>query len=164
MMAKSGNGSKGRPQNKNLIPLNKRSKEEARAIQSAGGKASQKVRKERQHMKDLLLLYSELPIKDGRVKNRLKRIGLPDEVLTQKMHIADALIRMAQSGSTQAIALFLECAGELELARNDAKENNLFEMIKASSSEEVSTDDLPEVLETPESDDDMVESPESEEL
>ena len=37
-----------RPQDKNLIPLTERSEEEAHAIRSAGGKASQEKRRERQ--------------------------------------------------------------------------------------------------------------------
>lgn len=74
-----------RPQDKNLIPLTERSEEEAHAIRSAGGKASQEKRRERQMMADLLELYSGLPITDKRKQNRLKKLGIPSEVLTQKM-------------------------------------------------------------------------------
>lgn len=151
-----------RPQNNNLIPLTERSEEEAHAIRSAGGKACAEARKKKQAMADLLLLYSGLPIKDGRVRNRLKRLGIPDEELTQKLQIADALVKMAQTGNTQAISLYLDTIGELNSVKGDEKENNLFEMIEASSSEEVNIDDIPEIRETSESDDDMVESPESE--
>ena len=154
---------KERPQNKNLIPMSERTPEERHAIQSAGGKASQQKRRERQRLNDLLLIYSGLPIKDGRVKKRLMRLGIPEEELTQKMHIVDALIRMAQAGNVAAISLYLEASGELGI-KDDGKENNLFDMIKASSSEEVSVDDIPEILETPESDDDLVEPSEPEAL
>lgn len=82
-----------RPQDKNLIPLTERSEEEAHAIRSAGGKASQEKRRERQMMADLLELYSGLPITDKRKQNRLKKLGIPSEVLTQKMLVADALMR-----------------------------------------------------------------------
>lgn len=155
-------GNSHRPQNKNLIPLTERSEEEAHAIRSAGGKASQEARKKKQAMADLLLLYSGLPIKDGRVRNRLKKLGVPDEEMTQKFQIADALVKMAQTGNTQAIALYLDSIGELGAAKGEDKDNNLFEMIEASSSEEVDIDDIPEIRETPESDVDLVESSESE--
>lgn len=155
-------GNSHRPQNKNLIPLTERSEEEAHAIRSAGGKASQEARKKKQAMADLLLLYSGLPIKDGRVRNRLKKLGVPDEEMTQKFQIADALVKMAQTGNTQAIALYLDSIGELGAAKGEDKDNNLFEMIEASSSEEVDIDDIPEIRETPESDVDLVESPKSE--
>lgn len=154
-------GNSHRPQNKNLIPLNKRPADEAHAIRSAGGKACAESRKKRQQMADLLLLYSGLPIKDGRVRNRLKKLGVPDEELTQKFQIADALVKMAQSGNTQAIALYLDSIGELKGAGVDDKENNLFDMINASSSEEVDTDDIPEIRKTPELNDDVVESTDS---
>ena len=150
-----------RPQNKNLIPLTDRSPEEAHAIRSAGAKASQEKRKQKQAMADMLLLYSGLPIKDGRVRNRLKRLGVPEEQLTQKFQIADALVKAAQTGNTQAIALYLDLIGELGNKGED-KENNLFEMIAASSSGEVDIDDIPEIRETPESDVDVVESSDSE--
>ena len=47
-----------RPQDKHLIPLTERSEEEAHAIRSAGGKASQQKRREKQMMADLVELYS----------------------------------------------------------------------------------------------------------
>lgn len=153
---------KYRPQNKNLVSLADRPEDEARAIQSAGGKACAEARKKKQAMADLLLLYSGLPIKDGRVRNRLKRLGVPDEELTQKFQIADALVKMAQTGNTQAIALYLDSIGELGASKAEDKENNLFEMIEASSSQEVDVDDIPEIRETSELDADLVESSESE--
>lgn len=153
---------KYRPQNKNLVSLADRPEDEARAIQSAGGKACAEARKKKQAMADLLLLYSGLPIKDGRVRNRLKRLGVPDEELTQKFQIADALVKMAQTGNTQAIALYLDSIGELGTSKAEDKENNLFEMIEASSSQEVDVDDIPEIWETSELDADLVESSESE--
>jgi len=153
---------KYRPQNKNLVSLADRPEDEARAIQSAGGKACAEARKKKQAMADLLLLYSGLPIKDGRVRNRLKRLGVPDEEMTQKLQIADALVKMAQTGNTQAIALYLDSIGELGAAKVDDRDNNLFEMIEQSSSQEVDIDDIPEIWETTESDVDVVESSESE--
>lgn len=153
---------KYRPQNKNLVSLADRPEDEARAIQSAGGKACAEARKKKQAMADLLLLYSGLPIKDGRVRNRLKRLGVPDEEMTQKLQIADALVKMAQTGNTQAIALYLDSIGELGAAKVDDRDNNLFEMIEQSSSQEVDIDDIPEIRETTESDVDVVESSESE--
>ena len=155
---------KYRPQNKNLVSLADRPEEEARAIQSAGGKACAEARKKKQAMADLLLLYSGLPIKDKRVINRLKRLGVPDEEMTQKLQIADALVKMAQTGNTQAIALYLDSIGELGAVKADDKDNNLFEMIEASSSQEVDIDDIPEIRETTDDNADVVGASESESL
>lgn len=156
-------GKKCRPQNKNLIYMGERPLEEARAIQSAGGKASAEARRKRQAVSDMLLLYSGLPIKDGRVRNRLKKLGVPDEALTQKFQVADALIKSAQSGSVQAIALYLDTIGELKTPAEVA-DNNLFEMIKESGTGEVDVSDIPEIQQEAESDDDLVDQTGDEEL
>ena len=148
-----------RPQDKHLIPLTERTEEEAHAIRSAGGKASQQKRKEKQMMADLLELYSGLPITDKRKKNRLAKLGIPTEELTQKLLVADALMRSAQAGNTYAIQLFMEITGEAGMG-GPAKENNLLEAIQNATKEDMDTDDLPELQQTAESDTDVVEQTE----
>lgn len=145
-----------RPQDKHLIPLTERSEEEAHAIRSAGGKAAQQKRKEKQMMADLLELYSGLPITDKRKKNRLAKLGIPTEELTQKLLVADALMRSAQAGNTYAIQLYMEITGEAGMG-GPAKENNLLEAIQESTKEDIDTDDLPELQQTAEADVDVVE-------
>lgn len=145
-----------RPQDKHLIPLTERTEEEAHAIRSAGGKASQQKRKEKQMMADLLELYSGLPITDKRKKNRLAKLGIPTEELTQKLLVADALMRSAQAGNTYAIQLFMEITGEAGMG-GPAKENNLLEAIQNATKEDMDTDDLPELQQTAEADVDVVE-------
>ena len=145
-----------RPQDKHLIPLTERSEEEAHAIRSAGGKAAQQKRKEKQMMADLLELYSGLPMTDKRKKNRLAKLGIPTEELTQKLLVADALMRSAQAGNTYAIQLYMEITGEAGLG-GPAKENNLLEAIQDSTKEDIDTDDLPELQQAAEADVDVVE-------
>ena len=65
-----------RPQDKNLVSFADMSPEQAREIQSAGGKASQEKRRQRKAMAELLETYSGLPIRDGRVRNRLTKLGI----------------------------------------------------------------------------------------
>lgn len=145
-----------RPQDKYLIPLTERTEEEAHAIRSAGGKASQQKRKEKQMMADLLELYSGLPITDKRKKNRLAKLGIPTEELTQKLLVADALMRSAQAGNTYAIQLYMEITGEAGMG-GPAKENNLLQAIQDFTKEDMDTDDLPELQQTAEADVDVVE-------
>lgn len=145
-----------RPQDKHLIPLTERSEEEAHAIRSAGGKAAQQKRKEKQMMADLVELYSGLPITDKRKKNRLAKLGIPPEELTQKMLVADALMRAAQAGNTYAIQMFMEITGEAGMG-GPAKENNLLEAIQDATKEDLETDDLPELQQEAEADVDVVE-------
>lgn len=145
-----------RPQDKHLIPLTERSEEEAHAIRSAGGKASQQKRREKQMMADLVELYSGLPITDKRKKNRLAKLGIPPEELTQKLLVADALIRAAQAGNTYAIQMFMEITGEAGMS-SPAKENNLLEAIRDATKEDMDTDDLPELQQEATADTDLVE-------
>ena len=145
-----------RPQDKHLIPLTERSEEEAHAIRSAGGKASQQKRREKQMMADLVELYSGLPITDKRKKNRLAKLGIPPEELTQKLLVADALIPAAQAGNTYAIQMFMEITGEAGMS-GPAKENNLLEAIQNATKEDMDTDDLPELQQEATADTDLVE-------
>ena len=135
-----------RPQNKNLIKLNDRPAAEAHAIRSAGGKAAQEKKKQKQALAELIQLYSGMPITDNRIRKRLLRLGIPSEELTQKLQISDALISMAKAGNTKAIALYLEIVGESG-APGETAENNLFEMIEQSSSADVDMSDISETLE-----------------
>lgn len=48
----------------NLIPLNKRSKEEAKKIQDAGGEATKKMYAEKRKMKEILETLLSLPAED----------------------------------------------------------------------------------------------------
>lgn len=132
-----------RPQNKNLIDLRNRPTAEAHAIRSAGGRARQEKLKQQRAIATLLTLYSEMPITDKRICNRLKRLGVPEEELTQKLLIADALISAAKAGNTRAIALYLDMIGETG-APKETTDNNLFEMIEASSSASVDMSDINE--------------------
>lgn len=148
-----------RPQDKNLIPFAERSEEEAHAIRSAGGKARQEQIKEQKAMADILKVYSGLPITDKRKQNRLKKLGIEDEDLTQKLLVADGLMRSAQAGNTYAIQLYMEITGEMS-ASDTAKENNLLDAIKNSTEEDIDTDDIPEIQQETDADIDMVEQTE----
>ncbi len=145
-----------RPQDKHLIPLTKRSEEEAHAIRSAGGKAAQEKRRQQKLMAELLILYSDLPINDKRKSKRLAKLGLEEADLTQKALIADAIMKGAQDGNYYLIQMYLDIIGESGMG-GTPKENNLLDAIVNNTKEEVDTDDLPELQQTAESDADVVE-------
>ena len=145
-----------RPQDKHLIPLTERSEEEAHAIRSAGGKAhAEKIRKQKQ-MTKLLEIYSDLPINDKRRANRLKRLGIEDEDLTQKALIADAIMRSAQKGNAFAIQLYLDLLGESGLG-GTTKTNNLLDVLVTGTMEDLDVDEISELQQASELDADMVE-------
>ena len=145
-----------RPQDKNLVPLTERSEEEAHAIRSAGGKAKAESDRRKKLMSELLQLYSDLPITDKRKAKRLKKLGIEEADLTQKVLIADAIMRGAQNGNSYLIQQYLEIVGEAGMG-GPVKENNLLDAIINSTKEDVDTDDLPELQQEAESDADVVE-------
>lgn len=77
---------------KNLIPLNKRTKEEQKAITTAGGKASGESRRARKTLKEELLL-------------------LLSEGDTQQ-NVSVALIQKALDGDTKAFEVLRDTIGE----------------------------------------------------
>ena len=148
-----------RPQDKHLIPFSERSEEEAHAIRSAGGKATAEKRRQQKQMKQLLEIYSGLPINDKRRANRLKRLGIKDDDMTQKTLVADAIMRAAQQGNAYAIQLYLDLIGESGLG-GPTKTNNLLDVLVEGTKGDIDTDDLPELQQETESDADMVEQTE----
>lgn len=140
-MAKKTKGE--RPQNKNLIELQDRPPEEAQAIRSKGGKVKAQKEREKKALAEMVQIISDLPITDKRALGRLTRMGVTEEDgLTQKMLIADALVRACKEGNTYALSMYLELTGE---SGGAAKENNLLEALQEATKEDIDTDDIPEI-------------------
>ena len=132
-----------RPQDKHLIHFSDMPPDRARAIRSAGGKARQEQIRQRRALAEILSFYADLPIRDERVRKRLLNLGFDTDDLTQKLLVADAVVRAAQGGNTYAIRLYLDLLGESGC--EIAKENNLLDAIKDSTQGDMDTSDLPEV-------------------
>lgn len=149
-------GGLSRPQNKNLIPVTERSEEEAHAIRSAGGKACAEKRRQQKAAAELMQTFCNLPVSDGRKRNRLKRLGFAEDDLNNKALMVAAIGQMAQAGNVYAFEKVLELLGETGVSGVD-KENNLLEAIVNSTMEDLDTDDIPEIQQTAESGSDVVE-------
>lgn len=145
-----------RPQDKNLIPLTERSEEEAHAIRSAGGKASQEARKRRTEQAYLLGKYAGTPILDKRTIKKFERMGFADEEISRALEITDAIMKGAKSGDPRMIEIYLRLTGE-EKPETKQKDNNLLEALMNQTGKEIDTDDIPELQQKAESDDDVVE-------
>ena len=145
-----------RPQDKNLIPLTERSEEEAHAIRSAGGKASQAARKKRTEQQYLLGKYAQAPILDKRTIKKFERLGFESEEINRALEITDAIMNGAKTGDPRMIEIYLRLTGE-EHMEAKPKENNLLEAIQNATKEDVNTDDLPELQQAAASDADVVE-------
>ena len=145
-----------RPQDKNLIPLTERSEEEAHAIRSAGGKASQAARKKRTEQQYLLGKYVQAPILDKRTIKKFERMGFENEEISCALEITDAIMKGAKAGDPRMIEIYLRLTGE-DKPEAATRENNLFEVIQNATKKDVNTDDLPELQQAAASDTDVVE-------
>lgn len=148
-----------RPQDKNLIPFAERTEEEAHAIRSAGGKASQLARKRRTEQQYLLGKYAGAPILDKRTVKKFERMGFEDEEISRALEITDAIMKGAKAGDPRMIEIYLRLMGD-DRTDPKPKTNNLLEALRESTKEDMDTDDLPELQQEAEADVDMVEQAE----
>lgn len=86
----------------NLIPQNKRTKEERREIAIKGGKASGKARREKKMLKDQINLLLSLPLKDDKAKKKLKALGIDTNNIDNQMAMVIAMWQKALKGDVSA--------------------------------------------------------------
>lgn len=98
----------------NLIPTNKRSKEEARELGKKGGQASGVARRKKIMMKDLAMELLNSNIQDDELKARILNI-FPD-VDPEKMQIQTAMtvaqINKALKGDSKAFEVIRDTSGQ----------------------------------------------------
>lgn len=148
-----------RPQDKHLIPLTERSEEEAHAIRSAGGKASQEKRKQATQQAFLLGKFAGLPLLDKRTIKKFERMGFEDQEITRALEITEAIMKGAKNGDPRMIEIYLRLTGE-DKPETPTKENNLLDALVNGTKGDIDADDIPELQQEAESDVDMVEQAE----
>lgn len=104
---------------KNLVPMNRRTKEEQRRIASAGGRASGEARRAKKTMREYADFLLSLPVTDGRKFNKLSRLGIPPEGIDNKMAVIVALVQAAQAGDVSAAKELRSIIGEDNVFNND---------------------------------------------
>lgn len=99
----------------NLIPLNRKTKDEQRRIAVQGGKASGEARRAKKNVKECLKLYSEMLVTSPEVKSALKKSGVADaEEMTYSMAMALQFMTSAMRGNSQMARLVMELMGEVK--------------------------------------------------
>ena len=97
----------------NLIPLNKRTKEEQREIAIMGGKKSGEVRKQNKAVKYYIDLLMSKQLKDEELKAQIKQLGITDdEEITNKMGMIYVHWLEAMKGNTKSFENLLNYSGE----------------------------------------------------
>lgn len=100
------------PNEKNLIPLNKRDKETAKRIRQKGQAAQAETRRKRKALKDSMNALLELVPPDARDYNKLVRAGIPLDEIDNSQLIVLALFNRAKAGDVAAIKELRDLIGE----------------------------------------------------
>ena len=104
---KGTNGKVGRP-------IDDNPPERAREIHRMGGIASGVSKRRKKLIKETIATILELPVKDKRVKDGLKRIGLTTEDMTQQSLMVLGVMKRAQNGDPYAATFIRDTLGQKE--------------------------------------------------
>lgn len=98
----------------NLKPFTKgsRSREEAVENGRKGGKRSGEVRRERKSMREQMDMLLSLPLKDQKIINKFKQIGVDTDDMNNQMALIMATYQKALRGDMQAMNVARELIGE----------------------------------------------------
>ena len=100
------------PNVKNLIPMDQRSKSEARELGRNGGIASGVSRRRKRSLKEAADLYLSLPVSDRRVWNKIARRGVDPEDIDNQMAMVIGLTMAATAGDAKAAKVIVDLLGE----------------------------------------------------
>lgn len=95
-----------------LIPLNKRTKEEQKEITRKGGIKSGEARREKAQLKSAVKLLLSLPVKDPNIKKQLKALGMNEKDIDNSILPALGLFKKACKGDSSAARLLAELNNE----------------------------------------------------
>ena len=109
---------KKRKGQENLIPLNRRTKEEQRKIASKGGEKSVEVRREKAHLRKLVEAFGELKAPE-KIKKVLRDMGVDEKRCTNDMAIVVGLFQKAIKGDVSAFNAIRDITGEKPIEKTD---------------------------------------------
>ena len=100
------------PNEKNLIPMDQRSKSEARELGQKGGIASGISRRRKRSLKEAADLYLSLPVSDRKMWNKISRHGVDPEDIDNQMAMIIGLTMAATAGDAKAAKVIVDLLGE----------------------------------------------------
>ena len=100
------------PNEKNLIPMDQRSKSEARELGRNGGIASGISRRRKRSLKEAADLYLSLPVSDRKMWNKISRRGVDPEDIDNQMAMVIGLTIAATAGDAKAAKVIVDLLGE----------------------------------------------------
>ena len=100
------------PNEKNLIPMDRRSQSEARDFGQKGGIASGVSRRRKRSLKEAADLYLSLPVSDRKTWNKISRRGVDPEDIDNQMAMIIGLTMAATAGDAKAAKIIVDLLGE----------------------------------------------------
>ena len=100
------------PNEKNLIPMDRRSQSEARDLGQKGGIASGISRRRKRSLKEAADLYLSLPVSDRKMWNKISRRGVDPEDIDNQMAMIIGLTMAATAGDAKAAKVVVDLLGE----------------------------------------------------
>ena len=100
------------PNEKNLIPMDQRSKSEARDLGQKGGIASGVSRRRKRSLKEAADLYLSLPVSDRKMWNKISRRGVDPEDIDNQMAMIIGLTIAATAGDAKAAKVIVDLLGD----------------------------------------------------
>ena len=100
------------PNEKNLIPMDQRSKSEARELGRNGGIASGISRRRKRSLKEAADLYLSLPVSDRKMWNKISRRGVDPDDIDNQMAMIIGLTMAATAGDAKAAKVIVDLLGE----------------------------------------------------
>lgn len=117
----------------NLIPMSKRSKEEARASGSKGGKASGEARRKRKALREQMQTLLELPVTNRNAFNKMSEFGIDIGEIDNNTRLVYCLLQKAFTGDVAAIKEVRSVIGEDQNADAMEKLDEMITTIKGSA-------------------------------
>ena len=97
---------------KNLIPLTERGKEDAKRIRQMGQAAQTASRRRKRSLKEAADLYLSLPVTDRRMWNKIARKNVDPEDIDNQMAMIIGLTIAATAGNAKAAKVIVDLLGE----------------------------------------------------
>lgn len=100
------------PNEKNLIPMDQRSKSEARELGRNGGIASGVSRRRKRSLKEAADLFLSMPVTDTRTFSKMAKAGIDVDDADYQMAVIVGLTMQAAKGDAKAAKVIVDLLGE----------------------------------------------------
>ena len=101
------------PNEKNLIPMDRRSQSEARELGRNGGIASGVSRRRKRSLKEAADLFLSMPVTDTRTFNKMAKAGIDVDDADYQMAVIVGLTMQAAKGDAKAAKAVFDLLGEI---------------------------------------------------